>query len=684
MAMTVNVAGQVGQIRLGQQKALWPIFETVVNSIQSLEDTDCEDKKIVIEALRDPYSQYRIDANGNKVEEQSRFQDFIVTDNGNGFNEENYKSFEEAYSMLKVKKGCKGIGRFLWLKAFDNVVITSTYTEGGLWFLREFDFNLDGIKPEDNLKQLDGDNYQRSTKVMLKGFRSYYKENVSYDLEGLASKIIEHCLPYFIMKNVPEILLKDNRNKEISLNKFYETTYKDSLHQDHFMIKNEEYVLYHIMLKSGVTDHELHLCANNREVKSISLSKKIPNLEKGKKLIIEDGNVFYTGYLAGKYLDDAINVERSEFEFQDLPVFGAKSPAGEDDIVDGAVEQIKIYLSENLERIGEEKRRQIDKLVQSRHPQYRFLLNKKPEVYDQIPSGLTDEKLDIELYKHQQVWELEAVQQRQKIEQKEKDNATTDEAYGELFDSYCENVSELNRASLAEYVIHRKAVIDLFSKAIEANDDGKFSKEERIHKIICPMQKSSDEIPYDSMNLWLIDDRLAYHHFLASDQKMNTIPMLKNNNDKRMDLAVFDAALSYTEDSENISSITIVELKRPMRNDRDNDPVWQVKKYVMDIKAGKIKKANGRDFENMDHVSFYCYVIGDLTPSMRESAERGELLQTQDRQGYFGYSKNCGAYIEVISYDKLLKDAKQRNRILFDKLLEPKAKNLKHPEMVGK
>lgn len=54
MAMTVNVAGQVGQIRLGQQKALWPLFETVVNSIQSLEDTDCEDKKITIEALRDP------------------------------------------------------------------------------------------------------------------------------------------------------------------------------------------------------------------------------------------------------------------------------------------------------------------------------------------------------------------------------------------------------------------------------------------------------------------------------------------------------------------------------------------------------------------------------------------------------------------------------------------------------
>ena len=33
MPMTVNVAGQVGQIKLGQNKALWPLLETVINSM---------------------------------------------------------------------------------------------------------------------------------------------------------------------------------------------------------------------------------------------------------------------------------------------------------------------------------------------------------------------------------------------------------------------------------------------------------------------------------------------------------------------------------------------------------------------------------------------------------------------------------------------------------------------------
>ena len=69
--------------------------------------------------------------------------------------------------------------------------------------------------------------------------------------------------------------------------------------------------------------------------------------------------------------------------------------------------------------------------------------------------------------------------------------------------------------------------------------------------------------------------------------------------------------------------------------------------------------------------------------SLKKSAARAGLVPTQDGEGYFGYNPTVGTYIEVISYDKLLKDAKQRNRTLFDKLFEPKSKELKHPELIG-
>ena len=687
MQMIVNVAGQVSQIRLGQNKALWPLFETVINSIQSLEDTKAEHKEITIEAIRNTHVQYRINKDGSKTEEPSHFERFIVSDNGNGFNEENYKSFQEAYSQLKVKKGCKGIGRFLWLKAFEKVEVRSIYREKGKWYLREFDFTLSGVSPDGDAKELDGEEHSSLTVVSLNGFFPKYRDAVAYGLESLAKRIIEHCLPYFIMGTCPSILLKDNRGESISLNDYFKQIYKDALHQDSVELKGRRYQLYHMLLSQGADGHELHLCANNREVKSYDLSKRISNLEKGRKMPTSDGEVYYVGYLAGDYLDESINIERSEFEFDDLPILGENRPAGEEEIVDAAVEMIKAYLHDDLKKQGDEKKKQIDRLVQCSRPQYRLLLNKRPQVYEEIPAGLTDDKIDLELYKHQQKWELETVKQRQDIEEKVKQNAETDPGFQPLFDDYCLNINELSRAGLAEYVIRRKAIIDLLGKALEVDQNGNYSLESRIHSIICPMQVTSDEVRLDDMNLWLIDDRLAYHHYLASDKYLDKLQTLDNNVHKRTDLVVFDAALSYSAETDDINSISIVELKRPQRNDPvsdENDPVWQVLKYVRDIRSGKVKKDNGRDFGDMSRVSFYCYVIGDLTQSMKDSAEGRGLRQTQDRQGYYGYNETYGAYVEVISYDKLLKNARQRNQVFFDKLFNSKASDLTHPEIIGK
>ena len=232
MPMTVNVAGQVGQIKLSLAKALWPLFETVINSIQSLEDSNVSEKKIIIDALRSEDIQLKTDGQGNTVEEPAHFVAFVVTDNGNGFNTENYTSFLEAYSQLKVKKGCKGIGRFLWLKAFDTVTISSTYFEDDCWHLREFNFALTGVTPEQNDKILESKEVGQRTIVSLKGFRNPYRDSVAYSLESLAKKLIEHCLPYFITAKCPQIILQDNRGEMFNLNSYYEKTYKDSLHQD--------------------------------------------------------------------------------------------------------------------------------------------------------------------------------------------------------------------------------------------------------------------------------------------------------------------------------------------------------------------------------------------------------------------------------------------------------------------
>jgi len=42
--------------------------------------------------------------------------------------------------------------------------------------------------------------------------------------------------------------------------------------------------------------------------------------------------------------------------------------------------------------------------------------------------------------------------------------------------------------------------------------------------------------------------------------------------------------------------------------------------------------------------------------------------KTADGEGYFKTLSGGRGYVEIISYDRLVKDAMRRNRVLFDKL----------------
>ena len=62
MNFTMNLKGQVNQMRLPKSKALWPLFETIVNSIQSLEETqDCTEPCITVLANRPVERQMKVD-----------------------------------------------------------------------------------------------------------------------------------------------------------------------------------------------------------------------------------------------------------------------------------------------------------------------------------------------------------------------------------------------------------------------------------------------------------------------------------------------------------------------------------------------------------------------------------------------------------------------------------------------
>ena len=663
----IDFEGKVNDIQLLFTNSLLPLFETIVNSIQSLEDSENVDNgKIEIIVERD-HSQLTLSG----FDEHAPFKNFTVIDNGEGFNIANYNSFLTDYSRKKIIKGCKGIGRFLWLKAFDYVTIDSVYRENDVWKNRSFTFSIkDRIKPKANVETLEAGAFK--TSVRLNVFHKKYIDKTLLSLEELAEKIIKHCLPYFLSENCPIIILQDVGNKEICLNNFFNTEIKNSLSNDEFELEGEKFSLYHFKQAKG--KHELYLCANSREVRSEDLKEKIPNL--GKKIVPDDRqSYFYTGYLMSPFLDRNVNSNRTKFEFE------GNEGLLENEIMDNILKQAKGYISnylrDDLSKIEQNKKNQIDEFVKREKPQYRFLLNQRPEVYEAISPGLTNDKLEYELHRQEQLWELEIHTQGRKIVERIKNKEVDKHFLTNAFNDHMNSLSEINKSSLAEYIIRRKNIIELLEATIEISDEGMYSREDAVHSIICPMKYTSDEIPFEEMNLWLIDDRLAYHDFLSSDKSFKSLPMIESDSLKRMDLAIFDTPLSFSEDKDIHNSISVIELKRAMRNDLDqagNNPIAQVLDYVEALQSGQEKNHVGRPIRGTETTAFYCYIIADLTVSMIKVAKPYSLTKTADNQGYFGYFKDYNAYVQIMTYDKLVSDAKKRNQILFDKLFNPKIK----------
>ena len=672
-AFTLDIRGQLNNIRLAESKALWPLFEAVVNSIQAIEDSPNRDNgEIHISAIRETSYQGHLETDTAVLE---KFESFQITDNGIGLDSKNYKSFNTAYSTLKAKKGCKGIGRFLWLKAFKSVEINSNYFEDNKYYNRAFTFSPDGVSPEDNTQV--SENQALKTIITLKNFELPYKQSCPVELDVIAKKLIEHCLLFFISGNCPQITLSDGISETINLNKYFEVNIKDSLHQDHFKLKDNEFVIYHLRLPEGATSHELHLCANMQEVLSVDLKKHIPDLQK--KIVPLDDPVgfYYIGYVTGTYLDSIVNTTRTGFEFDEKDSQISLYGTGKETLVSTSVEYVVAYLSDYLSDIEKKKREQIDNFVAQDKPTYRYLLNNRPEVYGAIPAGLKPDDLDMELHKHVQLWERDIKKQGKELEKAIKDTASElDSTYQKLFEQYWTGVTEISKTCLAEYVARRKTLLTMLEDALTIQDNGKFKKEDVIHTIICPMRHTSDDVTFEEMNLWIIDERLAYHRFLASDKTIKSLPEVSSDSTKELDLAVFDRAFAYTDDDAPLNTITIIEFKKP-DNTRDN-PLSQMGGYIDEIVSGRKKRANGLTFGDCSKTAFRCFAICDLTPKMIRSCKDAGLRITPDGLGYYGYQPERNAYFEVISYNKLLADARKRNEILFDKLFSPKVNEVIH------
>jgi hypothetical protein len=611
---STNLQGKVRNFSLPKDRPLVPLYEAIVNSIHAIEERknngDVFTGRIDIEVLRERTLFAESDSNTVKG--------FRIIDNGIGFNDDNMRSFMEADSEYKLKIGGKGVGRFSWLKAFSYVHIKSTFEENGCFVTREFDFLLNDYGIKESLTE--SMNSSNKTIIELMNYLPEYQVSVNKQIETIALKIIQHCLVYFLSVQCPEIHIFDDQDR-FSLNEMFKESFASEENTIVFDVGAYNFELLNIKITERGFSHKnrLYLCANERLVDSKNLEQLITNLDSS---IFDQEGFWYLGVLIGKYFDDNVDMNRLSFIIPAETSELLPDAPGLNDIVEKACEKVNEYLFSYLNEVEEKKRERITHYINEIAPQYRHLQLYLKDELASLKPNLSDSDLDDALHKIKRGFQNDTNSKCKALMKKLKKGEISTEEYQKSFAETVQRVSDVNRGALAEYVVHRRVILDLFSNGLEIRQDGKFNVEAYMHQLIYPMNFTSEELPYENHNLWLIDEKLAFCKFISSDK-----PFDNRITEPRPDLMILDAPVALAEsknDGTVFDSIVIFELKKPMRDDytMNDNPITQLLDYTKKIQTGTVKDSRHRTIRVTDSTQFYLYAICDITPYLNRALKR--------------------------------------------------------------
>lgn len=103
-----------------------------------------------------------------------------------------------------------------------------------------------------------------------------------------------------------------------------------------------------------------------------------------------------------------------------------------------------------------------------------------------------------------------------------------------------------------------------------------------------------------------------------------------------------------------------------MRTSYGRDRVTtQVYNYLELVRSGSYKDGSGRPVRLREDTPVNIYIIADFTSELVRDIRDTGMQKMPDGDGYYLFNKDEKAYLEVISYDRLLNSAKRRNRAFF-------------------
>lgn len=599
------------------------VYEAILNSIHS----NSENIECIFEYL-----------NGTVKSEYKNIKSINIIDDGDGFIENNIKSFDTYLSEYKTKQwGSKGTGRFSFLKLFKKVYYTSSFIEKDKQVKKQLNFSI-----ENGLEITDNENIDDNlTTLVLSEPIEFQDINVEKMINNVFIKIyptlalIKNSEPNKKLKitfkvkdliaEIKSFTLTDIVNLE---NKSFNISYKDS---EGKLVK-EPFTLYYYL--SDDTTPKLQYngyCAGNINVKKFDISIKLKNKS-------------YLFFLYSDYFNTHVDDARTEFPNIKNLEASLTAPIN--------WERINFKLKECLDNIlfttypdMMEKSNQVLESVKHSFPYLEELID---DSYTSTVGYVTQGDLLSSGYK-----KIDLIKDNiRKITEKFVDTHTISD---DDYDNLIKNAS----LDLAEYVTNRQVILDKMQTMIEQNE----SIEDNIHNLVMPMRtiQNKDNLDLRTTNLWLIDDKFMSFTSALSDKNIKTAL----NEIKNSDTESFEGGrkepdiIMYFNNDEQKNKLVTIELKSFSADSiKKKSGVEQLLDYIEIIK---------KNVPNINEQ--WYYLITTIDDEFRKRLKRDSFKQIlSSNGGYFRYyeDESIESNVYVLDMKELISDANLRNKAFMD------------------
>lgn len=672
--MEVPVKNLVETVDLTAEDVLLPMLECVVNSIISLQRSPLQasEKKIQIQITR-----------GN-LPEKLNFDNiktilgYKIIDNGIGFNTNNYKSFQTPFSQVNKDFGCKGIGRFTVLAAYKDFVVESNYEENATWHNRKFQFST-----EKELEMIEFGNseiQQWKTIVDIENCTNHILiEKSALSILQISESIMQHCFIYYLNNSLPRIEVIDLENSEVEvINELFEKVSKEK--ERDFLLKGEDFKFYITKtLKEGNRKNNyLYYCANNRTVGNAKNIKNINSIF-SYPIQIDNEYYFFDIYVVSDFLNKKVFKTRNGFnvpkERENL-LFSDDNTITFQDIE----EQISSILEneyDNFVKTAKQKNiENVKSYISHKAPRFNSFL-KNNDILNSIPPNLSEDKLEEHLYR---ISFNARRNVENNIEKFIKTKEVNEEAIGQIInDIKAKTAYDVD--SLADYMMRRKAIINLFDKFLDADENGDYKLEEDVHNLIFPLGLTNSDLDYENHNLWILDERFISYKFIASDKSITSFSQTKSRKETDLILIdnpqMFNNPISFGDKaSGEVNSMVIFEFKRPgdvAHQKNKTDYRWEfselVEPYFEEFIYQPIKKNyKGNQIILKETTPKFGYIILDIIPEPLARYNKNKGWKSTPFGTYFKIEAELNLHLEVMTFRQLLEASKQRHNPFFDKL----------------